>query len=182
MQEDSESAGASDSSHTEQIERDNARTQYAAAISLGTHEGSNLWVRYGLMLVVQTIMLSVFGLTSNVPQPAKNLIWITLSSAGLALCVLWWILNGIGWRYFFYWMFAARELEERYLGPVRTVSRAFPVADEGDVSVVVGGMRLPLPIARKDRFRVVLVSRLIIFMFGLLHGVMLLTFLISLWR
>ena len=164
----------------EQVERDNARIGYQAAISLATHEGGNVWVRYGLMLVIHTIIFSVFGFTSSVPQPAKNIIWIGLSSVGLLLCALWWIVNDVGFRYFFYWIFSARELEERHLGPSQVVSRAFPIAGEGDVSVVVGGVRLPMPISQRDRFRVVLVSRLIICMLGVLHGALLLSFLMYL--
>jgi hypothetical protein len=164
------------------VERDNARIGYQAAISLATHEGSNVWVRYGLMLVVHTFIFSVFGFTAGLPQPTKSLIWIGLSLAGMVLCVLWWVVNEIGFRYFFYWIFSARELEEHYLEPIHTVGRAFPLAGEGDVSVAVGGVDLRLPITGRDRARVVLVSRMIICLFGVLHGALFVWQLIDLWR
>jgi hypothetical protein len=166
----------------EQVERDNARIAYQAAISLTAHEGSNIWVRYGLMLVAHTIILSVVGFTLNFPQPAKSLIGIGLSVVGLVLCALWSIVNGVGWRYFFYWIFSARELEELHLAPIQVVGRAFPVADEREISVVVGGRTVQLPIFQRDRFLVVLASKLIICIIGVLHGALLLWFLIDLLR
>jgi len=173
MNEDSESPTASESSQAEQVERDNARVKYQAAVSLVSSEGSNVWARYGHMLLINTIFVSVLGLTSNAPQPEKNWIWIGISSIGLGVCSLWWAVNDVGFRYFFYWVFAACELEERYLGPTLTVGRAFPIAGGGKVPVVVGGTTLQLPIREKDRFRVVGASKLIIVIFGVLYGILL---------
>lgn len=172
----------SEPSQAEQIERDNARIKYQAAVALVSSEGSNVWARYGHMLLINTILISVLGLTSNAPQPEKNWIWIGLSSIGFGVCSLWWTINDVGFRYFFYWVFAASELEERYLGPILTVGRAFPTAGDGKVSVVVGGTMLQLPIRERDRFRVVGASKLIIVIFGVWYGILLLWSLIQLLR
>lgn len=160
----------------EQVERDNARIGYQAAISLATFEGNIVWSRYGLMLLTHTIILSAVGLASSASPPAKGVIWVGLSLVGLLLCVPWWIVNDVGFRYYFAWMFSARELEERYLAPVQAVGLAFPVDGDGEASVVVGGNRLPLGIAQRDRRRVVTASKLIIAIFGALYAVLLVWF------
>lgn len=182
MDVDSDTTSCSTSSATEQIERDNARTGYQAAISLATFEGNIVWARYGLMLLAHTIILSAVGLASNASQPAKGVILIGLSLVGLMLCALWWTVNDVGFRYFFYWMFSARELEERYLGPTQTLGRGLPLAHEGNPFVVVGGKTLQLPIAQRDRFQVVRASKLIIGIFAMLYGALIISFLIDMLR
>lgn len=182
MSEDAESLSASDSTQVEQVERDNARIMYQAAVSLVGSEGSNVWARNGHMLLINAIFVSVLGLTSNVAQPEKNGIWIGLSAIGLGICYLWWVVNDVGFRYFFYWVFAACELEERYLGPILTVGRAFPIAGGGRVPIVVGGTTLQLPIRERDRFRVAGASKLIIVIFSVLYGILLFWSLIQMLR
>jgi len=142
---------------------------------LATFEGNIVWQRYGSMLLIHTIILSAIGLASNASQSARGLIWVGLSLVGLVLCIPWWIVNDVGFRYFFAWMFSARELEERYLAPTQTVSIAFPVAGEGEPSAVVGGKRLPLRITQSDRRRVVAASKLIIVTFGVLYAALLIS-------
>ena len=167
---------ASPAAQIDQVERENARIGYQAAISLATFEGNIIWQRYGSMLLIHTIILSAVGLASNASPSARNVLWLGLSLIGLVLCVVWWIVNDIGFRYFFAWMFSARELEERYLAPVLTVSLAFPVAGEAEPSAMVGGRRLPLRITQHDRRRVVGASRLIIIIFAVLYAAVLTVF------
>jgi hypothetical protein len=170
----------SDDPQADQVERDNARIGYQAAISLATFEGNIVWSRYGSMLLIHTIMLSAVGLASNAAQPAKSVISIGLSLVGLLLCVGWWVINDVGFRYFFAWMFSARELEERYLAPARVVKPAFPIDGEADACVVVAGKTLPLHIAQRDRRRVAGWSKLIIGVFGVVYVALLIGFLIYL--
>ena len=177
---DPESASATPCPQPEQVERDNARIGYQVAISLATFEGNIVWSRYGSMLLIHTIMLSAVGLASNATQPAKSVICVGLSLVGLLLCVAWWIINDVGFRYYFAWMFSARELEERYLAPARAVRLAFPIAGEGDASAVVAGKTLPLQISQRDRRRVAGWSKLIIGVFGLVYVALLIGFLIYL--
>jgi len=166
----------------EPVEKEDVRIGYQAAISLATFEGNIVWQRYGSMLLIHTIILSAVGVASNASQSARGVIWAGLSLVGLVLCVPWWIVNDVGFRYFFAWMFYARELEERHLTQVRTVGLAFPVAGEGIPFVVVGGKRLPLRITQSDRRRVVRASKLIIVVFGVLYAALLTSFLVYLLR
>jgi hypothetical protein len=151
------------------VERDNARVGYQAAVSLMTAEGNLIWTRYGLMILAHTIILTAIGLTSSTPQPVKAIIFVGLSLVGLVLCRVWWLVNDVGFRYFFYWLFSARELEELHLSPTRTLSRGTPFTSGEVVTVFVGGEERQLPLGRKDRIKVVHASKAIIIIFGLLY-------------
>lgn len=151
------------------VERENARVGYEVAVSLVASEGNLVWARYGLMLVAHSIILAAIGLASDAEPPVRTVVFVGLSVVGLVLCFAWWQLNDVGFRYFFYWVFSARELEERYLSPTRVISRGFPLMDSDEVSVTVGGQERRLPVYRKDRVRVVGASRLVIVVIGLLY-------------
>ncbi len=155
---------------------ENARVGYQSAIELMVFEGNLVWARYGLMLLAQTIILTAIGLTADTPMSIRMIILIGLSVVGLVLCVVWWLVNDIGFRYFFYWTFAARELEEGFLTPVRTLSRGMPFADEDAVTLLPDGQRRKLKIRSADRRRMVMSSRLVIVIFGVLHAALLAVF------
>jgi hypothetical protein len=157
------------SSEDGEAQLENARVGYHAAVSLMTFEGNLVWTRYGLMVLVHTIILTAIGLTSGAPQPARTVTLVGLSLVGLMLCVVWWLVNDIGFRYFFYWLFSARELEERYLSPARTLSRGIPLTQGEMVTVVLDGKEYPLPVRRADRFNVVRASNAVIALIGFLY-------------
>jgi hypothetical protein len=157
------------SSEEDEAQLENARVGYQAAVSLMTFEGNLVWTRYGLMVLVHTIILTAIGLTSGTSQPARTITLGCLSLVGLVLCVVWWLVNDIGFRYFFYWLFSARELEEQYLRPARTLSRGIPLTQGEAATVVLGGKEHQLPVWRKDRFNVVRASKAVIVLIGLLY-------------
>jgi uncharacterized membrane protein len=157
------------SSEDEEAQLENARVGYHAAVSLMTFEGNLVWARYGLMVLVHTIILTAIGLTSGTPQPARTVTLVGLSLVGLVLCVVWWLVNDIGFRYFFYWLFSARELEELYLSPARTISRGIPLARGEVVTIVLDGKEHRLPVRREDRFNVVRASNTVIVLVGVLY-------------
>lgn len=157
------------SSEDGEAQLENARAGYHAAVSLMAFEGNLVWARYGLMVLVHTIILTAIGLTSGAPQPARTVTLVGLSLVGLVLCAVWWLVNDIGFRYFFYWLFSARELEERYLGPVRTLSRGFPSPGGGSESIVLDGREYPVAVRREDRFRMVRASKFVIALIGVLY-------------
>ena len=163
----------------EDVRLENARVGYQAAISLMTYEGNLIWARYGLMLLAHTIILSAIGLTSDAPRLARTVTLTGLSLVGLVLCFVWWLVNDIGFRYFFYWLFSARELEELCLSPVRTLSRGTPFTPGEVVTVLVGGGERQLPLGRKDRIKILHASNLVIILVGLLYVTFLVVFLAS---
>jgi len=150
-------------------ELENARVGYQAAVSLMAFEGNLVWARYGLMALVHTIILTAIGLTSGAQQPTRTITLVGLSLVGLTLCVVWWLVNDIGFRYFFYWLFTARELEERYLGPVRTLSRGIPLERNEATTIILGGQEYPPNVKMEDRFRMVNSSKAVIIIFGVLY-------------
>jgi hypothetical protein len=167
------------SSDSEEIRLENARIGYQAAISLMAIEGNLVWARYGLMLVAHTIILTATGLASNMPSPAKTVTLIGLPLVGLALCLVWWLVNDIGFRYYFYCLFSARELEESYLDPIRTLSRGTPFTRGELVSIVIAGKERRLPLGPKDRIRILHASNVVIVVVGLLYITFLAVFLAS---
>jgi hypothetical protein len=154
---------------TDAEESENARAGYQAAVNLMVFEGNLVWARYGLMLLAHTIILTAIGLTADTPPPLRLVILLGLSLVGLALCVVWWLVNDIGFRYFFYWLFAARELEEQFLIPVRTLSRGTPFTGEDAITLLLAGQSRRLKIKATDRRHMVVSSRLIIVIFGILY-------------
>jgi hypothetical protein len=154
---------------TDAEESENARAGYQSAVELMVFEGNLVWARYGLMLLAHTIILTAIGLTADTPRPIRMIILVGLSLVGLTLCVLWWLVNDIGFRYFFYWLFAARELEEKFLAPVRTLSRGTPLTGEGTVTLQLDGESRKLKIKAADRRHMVVSSRLIIIIFSVLY-------------
>lgn len=148
---------------------ENARVGYSNAISLLTLEGNLVWARYGLMVLVHTVILTAIGLTSGAPQPARTVTLVGLSLVGLTLCVVWWLVNEIGFRYFFYYAFSARELEERYLSPVRTLSRAFPLTHDKAATISLDGREYAPEVRMTDRSRMVRASNVVIAIIGMLY-------------
>lgn len=178
MSSDSVTAPVPRSSDQEGAQLENARVGYNAAVSLMAFEGNLIWTRFGLMVLVHTIILTAVGLTSSTPQPARTITLVALSLVGLVLCGVWWLVNNIGFRYFFYWTFSARELEERYLRPARTVARGFPLTRDETVTVAYGGTDHELPVSRKDRFNMVRASNTVIALVGSLYVAFLVVFLV----
>jgi len=165
------------SAENEEIRLENARVGYQAAISLVAYEGNLVWARYELMLVAHTIILTATGLASSTPAPAKTVALMGLPLVGLVLCLVWWLVNDIGFRYFFYWLFSARELEESYLYPVKTVSRGTPFTHGELVPVVIAGKERLLPLGRSDRVKIVQASKVVIVLVALLYIAFLAAFL-----
>jgi hypothetical protein len=150
-------------------ELENARAGYQAAVSLMAYEGNLVWARYGLMVLVHTIILTAIGLTSGAQQLTRTVTMIGLSLVGLMLCAVWWRVNDIGFHYFFYWLFAARELEERYLTPVQTLSRGIPSKKNEATTFILFGKEYPSPAQKEDRFRIKHASKAVIIIIGLLY-------------
>jgi len=100
---------------------ENARIGYQAAVSLWTYEGAAIWARFNAMLVANSIVMAVIGLALT-SEPAKEKLADFTSIAGLALCIIWCLLNTRGFDYHDHWIHSAKKLET-YLRPVKTVSR-----------------------------------------------------------
>jgi hypothetical protein len=108
---------------------DNARVGYGVATSLWTYDGNLIWTRFDAMLVANSIVIATTGVLLSVGG-SKDWIAFAFPFAGLAICVLWWAMMVRGFDYYKYWIYSAKELEERYLsGQIKTVSRGGVFAD-----------------------------------------------------
>src|SRR5690349_10694594 len=68
---------------------------YQAAVALWIYEGNLIWSKFNALLVANSIVLAVFGLSlgsSRLPQPFT----IGLPIAGIILCAAWAILTKRG--------------------------------------------------------------------------------------
>lgn len=152
-----------------EAELENARVGYSNAIALLAFEGTLVWARYGLMVLVHTIILTAIGLTSGTPQPARAVTLVGLSLVGLVLCVVWWLVNDLGFRYFLYYLFSARELEERYLSPVRTLSKVIFLEHGKMETISLEGENYLPTIKGVGRSRMVRASNVVIVLIGTLY-------------
>jgi hypothetical protein len=116
----------------------NARIGYQVAIEMWAHSGEEVWARFNVMLVANSIIIAVVGvaLTSQRALPALT---VLLPVVGIILCLLWLILMKRGFDYQIYYILSASELEERYLaGTVKTISRGAAFACGKEVSIQTG--------------------------------------------
>ena len=104
-------------------EIEDIRLGYQAAIDLLVYEGELIWARFNAMLVANTIIITIIGFSISSSRPL-SVILVGMPILGMVLCGMWFFLTKRGFDYYKYWVFSARELEER-LGSnfVRTVSR-----------------------------------------------------------
>jgi amino acid permease len=116
-----------------------ARIGYEAALGLWTYQGTLNWNRFNVMLVANSIILAVVGIsfTSQHPLPVFT---ILLPILGLVLCVAWFFLTVRGYDFQTYWALSARELEERYFAnTIKTLARAGHFGQGMAVSIEIDG-------------------------------------------
>jgi len=116
----------------DESECENARVGYQAAINLWTFQGAEIWARFNVMIVANSIFIGVMGLNIIDSSPIPFLT-LGLSLGGIIICVAWFLLMKRSHEYQKYYLYSARELEERYLfKSVKTVSdgRTFANGDE----------------------------------------------------
>lgn len=87
---------------------------YQSAIDLKIYEGELVWSRYGVMLTIHTIIVSVLGvLLKNDKGLDLNLFWllIPIGFIGMYFCFSWRKVTARGFATNKYWLYSARELE-----------------------------------------------------------------------
>jgi hypothetical protein len=114
-------------------ELENARWGYQAAISIVTSHQQTFWSIFNAMLVANSIVIAGIGFASS--EPFK----IFLSIIGGVLCFLWLLLGKRHREYVTYYLFSAREIEERYFpNGVKTFSRGGDFAHGKSVILEIG--------------------------------------------
>lgn len=117
----------------------NALVAYQVAIDLWAHAGEEVWDRFNVMLVANSIIIAVIGLAIT-GQRALPAITVLLPLIGIVLCALWFVMMKRGFDYQVYFILSARELEEKYLAdPVSVLSRGAVFANGKAISLEVAG-------------------------------------------
>ena len=116
----------------------NVRTGYQVAVSLWIAESSQIWTRVNVMLAANSILIAAIVVLLTA-APGLSLLAMLLSAAGLIVCVVWFIVIKRDFEYLSYLIMSAREIEERYLAPVETVSRGGALLKNKPVHLVIGG-------------------------------------------
>lgn len=138
-------------SHRDATQTEDARTGYQAAVDLWTYEGEQNWARFNVMLVANSIIIAVLGLTLTSQERLASMS-IVLSIVGLILCAAWFVITKRGFDYQNYYVMSARELEERFLSNViETASRGGTFAQGCPVSIQIDGKPKTLRMSRWSR-------------------------------
>lgn len=161
---------------------ENARIGYQVATNLSIYEGEIFWSKFNALLVANSIILGAIALSmTNTPLVVFTLL---TPIVGIILCGVWLSTTKRSFDYYKYWIFSAREIEERYLrDSVQTLSRGGKFAEGKDVEMTIGGERKQLQMSCWSRLlRVERASYLTISLFFLMYVVLFVTNIISLLK
>jgi len=112
-------------------EINNAQIGYQAAITLWTCECDRIWSKFNAFLVASSIIL-LTAISIIIRTPTPCFLWVFLvamSFIGMIFCILWLLMAKRSVDYIHYWIGSAREIEEKFLSPVKIVSRGKKFAD-----------------------------------------------------
>ena len=153
---------------------ENARVGYQVATNLWVYEGTTFWSKFNALLVANSIVLGSIGLSMTTSRHVVVLS-IGMPIVGIFLCGFWLLLAKRSFDYYKYWIFSAREIEERYLSnAVQTVSRGGKFADGGKAEMEIAGEKKPLPMSCWARLlRIEWASYLIIGLFFAIYMIIL---------
>lgn len=133
------------------VRRQNALIGHQMAINLFWYQGEQVWARFNVMLFANSVVIGSVGL-AIASQHQLGVLTLLLSITGLLLCAIWFMQMQREAEYSAYCIFAARELEEKYLSdPVKTLSRGGLFAEGDLVTIEIGGVPKPLRMSRLAR-------------------------------
>ena len=117
---------------------ENLQLGYQSAIALWVYEGNLIWAKYNTMLVANSIVLAVVGLSLG-SETLPALFSQLLPVAGIFLCLLWWQLTKRGFDQYRYWILCTREIEEKFNGEIDIASRGGRFASGQTVTFSIDG-------------------------------------------
>ena len=124
---------------------ENARVGYQTALLLHTAEGASIWSKFNAMMVTNGILVALIGIIA-VSQNEIIYEFVFIPALGILFSILWTFIIIRGFDYHFYWLFSARELEEKYLSDcVKTICRGGEFADNNGVSIEIDGKMRYVP-------------------------------------
>ena len=92
----------------------NSISEYEAAINMRNSEAQIQWERFNAMLVVNTIFMTLLGLSFVNENKIPPIIRHMLPILGIFLCILWNRMTGRGFMWTKFWITKARNIEEKF--------------------------------------------------------------------
>jgi hypothetical protein len=128
-----------------------AHVGYQVAVSLWSHAGNEVWTRFNMMLVANSIIIAVIGIALSA-QRNLNLLTASMSATGIALCIAWYLITKRGFAYQVYYLFSAREIEEQYLSnTIHTMSRGGPFGYGKPINLTIDNKPMTFQMDRTSR-------------------------------
>lgn len=147
---------------------EDARVGYQVAVNMWNYEGQILWSKFNAFLIANSILLGGTGLalSEGTTLGACGSFVKVMCIAGILLCVIWFLLMERSWGCYRYWIFSAREIEEKFMsGAVQTISRGGEFADLGNATLEIGGKPQQVKMTLLGRLKIRWASYLLIFLF-----------------
>lgn len=119
-----------------------AQVGYSVAIQLLRYEGRLLASRFSAMLTANSILIAAASLLDSMRSTSSSIsaeFKQILLFLGLLLCLVWFLFARRGFSRNTYWILSARELEEKFLKPVETLSRGGKHAAGNNVTIQIEG-------------------------------------------
>jgi hypothetical protein len=155
---------------------ENIGVGYQNAVALICEEGDQYWSRYTALVYMNTAILVTLAAVLN--NNGSALIKFGLPPLGILLCLAWKRVLDRSYSFYKYWMYSARELEEK-LPPVKTLSRGRAFADGTDVVFCFKTGEFTLPGNKGPRISTL--ARGTVYLFIVLYVVIFLDVLFRYW-
>lgn len=130
---------------------DTIRMAYELALQQSNQNGQTVWEVHNIMLLVNTILIGAISFSQNNDLAGKIFVAAT-SCAGLGLVIVWFFLVKRARKYAEFYLFTAREIEEKYFSEQFDLLKRGGIFAEGDpVNFVINQKTKEL---RMDRLKI----------------------------
>lgn len=119
------------------LRREDIRIAYQSVVSFITYEGHLSWsvtsvfVQFAILLIAASVLPSFIGSTD---ARFTSITGFVLSLVGMVASIMWWSMVARTRKYYQYWLFTARELEQYMAQEIRTFERGFDLAVGGQAT------------------------------------------------
>lgn len=111
---------------------------YQTAIRLWTHEAAQNWSRFNMLLVVNSILIAVLGLTLT--ESSLMVATLVIGVVGMVVGAVWFLLTRRSFAWQAFYRKSAQEIEENQLGGAVTLLARGEEFDDGEaVALTLGG-------------------------------------------
>jgi len=150
----------------------NARLGYETALTFSMHMGNEVWSQFNIMVITNSIFIAVIGL-SLTTDTIRNL-GLIIAIIGILVCYFWLNMFNRSSGYCWYYLYVARQLEEKYFSNIfRTLHDGYTFSVH-DVKMRLNEQSTPVHMGFGGRhFKFRKSGQLMISLFFIFHIVML---------